>query len=136
MIPLADINLVDNVNLQARRRTHINSESEDDSDVPRHGREVLKEFHCLNIMLFNYTSMMVYSLLFFMQVDYVKNIVLMLGFALNPIVFNGYGQIKQSYEQTVTMGFKMQSEQGLRKMHIDWDVKSSSLRPSLALLDI
>src|SRR5437773_430211 len=85
--------------------------------------EVLKEFHCLNIMLFNYTSVMVYSLLFFMQVDYVKNIVLMLGFALNPIVFNGYGQIKQSYEQTITMGFKMRSERGLRKMRIDWDVK-------------
>src|SRR5437667_5098742 len=96
LIPLADIHLADNVNLQARRRTHINSESEDDSDVPRHGREVLKEFHCLNIMLFNYTSVMVYSLLFFMHVDYVKNIVLMLGFALNPIVFNEYGQIKQS----------------------------------------
>ena len=38
LIPLADINLADNVNLQARRHTHINSESEDDSDVPRHGR--------------------------------------------------------------------------------------------------
>ena len=41
LIPLADINLADNVNLQVRHRTHINSESEDDSDAqdaPRHGR--------------------------------------------------------------------------------------------------
>src|SRR5436190_9420348 len=98
--------------------------------------EDLKECRSLNIMLFNYTSVMVYSLLFFMRVDYVKNIALMLGFAPKPIVFNGYGQIKRSYEQTVTMGFKMRSEQELRKMRIDWDVKSSSLHLSLALLDI
>ncbi len=41
LIPLADINLVDNINLQAFCRTHINSESEDDNDMqdaPRHGR--------------------------------------------------------------------------------------------------
>src|SRR5437773_12217328 len=87
--------------LSASRRMIVMCKMLQDMD-----REVLKEFHCLNIMLFNYTSMMVYSLLFFMQVDYVKNIVLMLGFVLNPIVFNGYGQIKQSYKQTVTMGFK------------------------------
>ena len=41
LIPLTDINLVDNANLHARRRTHINSEPESDNDVqvaPRHGR--------------------------------------------------------------------------------------------------
>ena len=41
LIPLTDINLADNVNLHARRRTHINSDSENDNDMqdaPRHGR--------------------------------------------------------------------------------------------------
>ena len=39
LIPLTDINLMDNVNLHACRRTHINSESDDDvEDAPRHGR--------------------------------------------------------------------------------------------------
>ena len=38
-IPLADINLNDNVNLHARRRTHVNSDNEDDvQNAPRHGR--------------------------------------------------------------------------------------------------
>ena len=40
-IPLIDINLTDNDNLHARRRTRVNSESENDDDMqdaPRHGR--------------------------------------------------------------------------------------------------
>ena len=41
LIPLAGINLTDNDNLHARRRTRVNSESENDDDMqdaPRHGR--------------------------------------------------------------------------------------------------
>src|SRR5216117_447201 len=41
LIPLGDIDLLENDNLHARRRTHVNSESENDNDVqdaPRHGR--------------------------------------------------------------------------------------------------
>jgi hypothetical protein len=98
--------------------------------------EDLKEYHSLNIMLFNCRIVMVYSLLFSMQVDYVKNTVSMPGFVLNPIVFNGYEQINQSYGLNVIMDFMMQLERELRKMHRDWDVKSSSLHPSLARLDI
>src|SRR5437762_8620485 len=40
LIPLAGINLTDNDNLHARRRTRVNSESENDDDMqdaPRHG---------------------------------------------------------------------------------------------------
>src|SRR6266496_2193195 len=98
--------------------------------------EVLKECHSPNITLFNCRIVVVYSLLFSMQGDYVKNTVSTLGFVLNPIVFNGYEQINQCYGLNVTMDFKMQLEQGLWKMHRDWGVKSSSLHPSLALLDI
>ena len=81
--------------------------------------EDLKECHSLNIMLFNYRSVMIYFLLFSMQVGYVKNIALMLGFVLNPIVFNEYEHINQSYGLNVTMTFKMQLEQMLRKMRRD-----------------
>ena len=123
-------------NLQARRCTHINSESEDDSDVPRHGRGGSKR-----VSLSQYHAFQLHKR------DGIFSPLLHAGrlcqeycvdawVCTESNVFNGYGQIKQSYEQTVTMGFKMQSEQGLRKMRIDWDVKSSSLRPSLALLDI
>ena len=70
--------------------------------------EDLKECHSLNIMLFNYRSAMIYSLLFSTQVDYIKNNALMLGFVLNPIVFIGYEHIKQIYELNATMNFKMQ----------------------------
>src|SRR5947207_810263 len=98
--------------------------------------EILKECHNPNIMLFNCRIVMMYSLLFSMQGDYVKNIVSTLGFVLNPIVFNEYEQINQCYELNVIMNFKMQLEQGLRKMHRDWGVKSFSLHSSLALLDI
>jgi len=98
--------------------------------------EDLKECHNPNIMLFNYRSVMVYSLLFSTQVDYVKNTALMLGSVLNPIVFNGYEHINQSYGLNATMDFKIQLEQGLRKTHRDWGVKSFSLHLSLALLDI
>src|SRR6266496_6167661 len=83
-------------------------------------------FRNLNIMLLNCTSVVGYSLLFFTQVDYVKNTVLMLGFVLNPIIFNGYRHINQSYGLNATMDCKMQLEQGLRKMHRDWGIKSSS----------
>jgi hypothetical protein len=39
LIPFADINLADNANWHARRRTHIHSESDDDEhNAPRHGR--------------------------------------------------------------------------------------------------
>src|SRR5438046_10413826 len=95
------------VNRLIRRARMMRNKMRRDMD-----EEVQKEFHCLNITLFNYTSMMVYSLHFFMQVDYVKNIALMLGFVPNPIAFNGYGQIKQSCELTVTLGFQIESEQG------------------------
>src|SRR5438046_9738709 len=74
--------------------------------------EVLKVFHCLNIMLFNYTSVMVYSLLFFMQVDYVKNIVLMLGFALNPIVFNGYGKSSKAMSRLLQWASRCNRNRG------------------------
>ena len=98
--------------------------------------EDLKECHSLNIILFNCRIVMIYSLLFFMQSDYVKNIISTLEFVLNSIVFNEYEQINQYYELNVIMNFKMQLEQGLRKMHRDWAVKSSFLHPSPALLDI
>src|SRR5947207_14763338 len=70
--------------------------------------EDLKECHSLNIILFNYRNMMIYSLLFFMQIDYAKNIVSMLVFVLNSIIFNEYERIKQSYDLNVIMNFKMQ----------------------------
>src|SRR5437762_1378116 len=98
--------------------------------------EDLQECHSLNTMLLNCRSVVVYSLLFSMQVDYVKNTALMLGSVLNPIVFNGYEHINQSYGLNATMDFKIQLEQGLRKMHRDWGVKSFSLHLSPALLDI
>ena len=93
-------------------------------------------FHSLNIMLFNCKSVMGYSLLFFMPVDYVKNTVLMLGSVLKLIASILHVLIKLNYVPIVTMDFKMQLEQGLRKMHRDWGVKSFSLHPSLVLLDI
>ena len=70
--------------------------------------EILKECHNLNIILFNYKIMMIYSLLFFMQDDYIKNIISTLGFVLNSIVFNEYEQINQCYGLNVIMNFKMQ----------------------------
>src|SRR5947207_15877386 len=68
----------------------------------------LKEYHNLNIILFNYKSIMIYSLFFFMQIDYIKNIILMLRFILNSIVFNGYEQINQCYVLNIIMNFEMQ----------------------------
>src|SRR5947207_12546360 len=82
-------------------------------------KKVLKEYHSLNITLFNCRIVVIYSLLFSMQSDYVKNTVSTLEFVLNSIVFNRYEQINQCYELNVTMNFKMQLEQGLRKMHRD-----------------
>ena len=72
--------------------------------------EDLKECHSPNNILFNYKSVMIYSLLFSMPIDYVKNSVLMLGSMLNPIVFNEYERIKHNYELNITMDFKMQLE--------------------------
>src|SRR6266496_6382655 len=68
----------------------------------------LKECHNLNIIFFNYRNVMIYSFLFFMQIDYVKNIILMLEFMLNSIVFIEYEYIKQIYELNIIMNFKMQ----------------------------
>src|SRR5438876_10358084 len=70
--------------------------------------ENLKEYHNLNIILFNYRNVMIYSLLFSMQINYVKNIISMLRFILNPIVFNEYEQINQCYELNAIMNFEMQ----------------------------
>ena len=67
----------------------------------------LKECHNLNIIFFNYRNVMIYSFLFFMQIDYVKNIILMLEFMLNSIVFIEYEYIKQIYELNIIMNFKM-----------------------------
>ena len=67
----------------------------------------LKECHNLNIIFFNYRNVMIYSFLFFMQIDYVKNIILMLEFMLNLIVFIEYEYIKQIYELNIIMNFKM-----------------------------
>ena len=50
----------------------------------------LKEYHNLNIILFNYKIAIIYSLFFFMQIDYIKNIILILEFMLNLIIFNEY----------------------------------------------
>src|SRR5437762_12931717 len=75
--------------------------------------KILKECHSPNIILFNCRIVMIYSLLFFMQSDYVKNIVSMLEFVLNSIIFNEYEQINQCYELNVIMNFKMQLKQGL-----------------------
>ena len=69
--------------------------------------KILKEYYNFNIILFNCKIMMIYSLLFFMQIDYIKNIALMLGFVLNSIVFNEYEYINQSYELNATMNCKM-----------------------------
>ena len=96
----------------------------------------LKECHNLNIILFNCKIAMIYSPLFFTQIDYIKNTILMLGFILNSIVFNEYEQINQCYELNVIMNFMMQLKRGLRKMHRDWDIKSSSLHSFLISLDI
>ncbi len=93
-------------------------------------------FHSLNIMLLSCTSMIIYSLLFFTPVDYVKSSVLMLGSVLKLIVFILHVLIKLNYMSTTTMHFKMQLEQGLRKMHRDWGVKSFSIHSFPAFLDI
>ena len=53
----------------------------------------LKEYYNLNIILFNYKSIMIYFFLFFMQIDYIKNIILILEFILNSIIFNKYEYI-------------------------------------------
>src|SRR5947207_15008075 len=75
----------------------------------------LKEYHNLNIILFNYKNVMIYSLFFFMQVDYIKNIILMLRFVLNSIVFIEYEQINQCCELNIIINFEMQLKQELRK---------------------
>src|SRR5579859_919704 len=98
-------------------------------------QEVPQECRKLNTMLFNFRIERGYSCPSFIRVGYVKNILLMLGSALNPIVSIGPGLIKQSYEQIVTMGFKMQWELGWSKMHTDWVVKSSYFHPSPVLHD-
>src|SRR5947207_13633780 len=67
--------------------------------------ENLKEYHNLNIMLFNYRNVMIYSLFFSTQVDYVKNIMLMLRFVLNPIVFIEYEQINKCCGLNVIIKF-------------------------------
>src|SRR5947207_15555194 len=67
--------------------------------------KILKECHNLNITFFNCRIMMIYSLFFSMQSDYIKNIISTLEFMLNSIVFNEYNQC---YELNVIMNFKMQ----------------------------
>src|SRR5579859_1926949 len=69
--------------------------------------EDLRECHNLNIMLSNCRTVTVCSPLFSTRVGCVKNTASMVGFVLNPIVFNGHGLINQSYAQNVTMGFRM-----------------------------
>ena len=54
----------------------------------------LKEYYNLNIILFNYRNIIIYFLLFFIQIDYIKNIILILEFILNSIIFNEYEYIK------------------------------------------
>ena len=75
-------------------------------------------------MLLNCISVVVYSLLFSTPVGYVKSSVLMLRSVLKLIVSILHVLIKLNYMPIATMDFKMQLEQGLRKMHRDWDVKS------------
>src|SRR5947207_15292860 len=71
-------------------------------------KKILKEYYNLNIILFNCRIMMIYSFLFFMQNDYIKNIISIFKFILNSIVFNEYEQINQCYELNNIMNFKMQ----------------------------
>src|SRR5205814_735696 len=97
--------------------------------------EDLQECHSLNTMLMNCRSVVVYSLLSFMLVDYVKSSVLMLGSVLKLIVSILHVLIKLNYVLIATMDFKMQLEQGLRMIPRDWAVESFSLHPSLAPLD-
>ena len=97
--------------------------------------EDLQECHSLNTMLSNCRNMVVYSLLSFMPVDYVKSSVLMLGSVLKLIVSSLHVLIKLNYVLIATMDFKMQLEQGLRMIPRDWAVESFSLHPSLAPLD-
>ena len=52
--------------------------------------KILKECYNLNITFFNYRIMIIYSLLFFIQDDYIKNIISTLEFMLNSIIFNEY----------------------------------------------
>ena len=82
-------------------------------------KKILKEYYNLNIILFNCKIVMIYFLLFFIQNDYVKNIILTFEFILNSIIFNEYKQINQCYELNITMNFKMQLKQGLRKIYRD-----------------
>src|SRR5437762_4119943 len=70
--------------------------------------KILKEYHNLNIIFFNCRIMMIYFLLFFMQDDYIKNIILIFEFILNSIIFNEYEQINQCYELNIIINFKMQ----------------------------
>ena len=69
--------------------------------------KILKEYYNSNIILFNYRIIMIYSLLFFMQINYIKNIISILGFILNSIVFNEYECIKQSYKLNIIINFEM-----------------------------
>src|SRR5436190_21811345 len=97
--------------------------------------EDLQECHSLNTMLMNYRSVVVYSLLSFTPVDYVKSSVLMLGSVLKLIVSILHALIKLNYVLIATMDFKMQLEQGLSTIHKDWAAESFFLHSSLAPLD-
>ena len=59
--------------------------------------EDLQECHSLNTMLMNYRSVVVYSLLSFTPVDYVKSSVLMLRSVLKLIVSILHALIKLNY---------------------------------------
>ena len=70
-------------------------------------KENLKEYYNFNIIFFNYRNIMIYSLLFSMQIDYIKNIILIFEFILNLIIFNRYKYIKQNYELNNIINFKI-----------------------------
>src|SRR5437016_14643314 len=97
--------------------------------------EDLQECYGLNTMLLNCRSVVVYSLLSFTPVDYVKSSVLMLGSVLKPIISILHVLIKLNYVLIAIMDFKMQLEQGLRTIPRDWAVESFFLHPSPAPLD-
>src|SRR5271169_2000548 len=91
--------------------------------------------HSLNTTLFSCSIAMAYSLLFSTPVVCVKNFVSMPGSVLKLIISILHALIRLNYALIVTMDCRTQSEQGSRRMHSDWAVKSSFLHLSLALLD-
>ena len=119
MIPLADTDLADNVNLHARRRVHVDSDSEnDEQDAPRQGRRgstrvAQSQYYAFQLQ--NHDG--IFSpLLSSTPVVCFKNFVSMPVSVWKLTVSILRGLIRLNYELIATVDYRMQSVQGLRRM--------------------